>query len=196
MANFKAAFILTMGHEGGYANDPDDMGGETYKGISRNNFPKWAGWKIVDDWKSITKGGIDSLNRVLASDGQLQGLVDSFFKSLFWDVNKLDSISNQSIAAELFDTGVNMGVGTAARFLQEALNLCNKTGKLYPNIVVDGKIGNATLNAVMKAPQQALLNTLNLLQGEKYLNIMRAKESQEKFWQSWLSRVFVNGKWN
>jgi len=36
MANFEQSYAITMGHEGGYDNDPDDVGGETYKGVSEN----------------------------------------------------------------------------------------------------------------------------------------------------------------
>lgn len=36
MAIFNSAFKITMGNEGGYANNPDDSGGETYAGIARN----------------------------------------------------------------------------------------------------------------------------------------------------------------
>ena len=43
MANFDEAFALTMKSEGGYANNPNDTGGETYKGVSRKNHPKWNG---------------------------------------------------------------------------------------------------------------------------------------------------------
>jgi lysozyme family protein len=35
MAEFKTAFEVTMKAEGGYVNDPDDPGGETYKGSAR-----------------------------------------------------------------------------------------------------------------------------------------------------------------
>ncbi len=35
MANFNNAFNLVLKNEGSYSNDPDDPGGETYKGISR-----------------------------------------------------------------------------------------------------------------------------------------------------------------
>ncbi|RYD50653.1 MAG: hypothetical protein EOP52_13405, partial [Sphingobacteriales bacterium] len=36
MADFLTAYKRTAVAEGGYANDPDDLGGETYKGIARN----------------------------------------------------------------------------------------------------------------------------------------------------------------
>ena len=51
MADFEKAFINTMGYEGGYVYDPDDAGGETYKGISRRYHPSWPGWRIIDKVK-------------------------------------------------------------------------------------------------------------------------------------------------
>ena len=36
MANFTIALKKVLKNEGGYANNPNDAGGETYKGISRN----------------------------------------------------------------------------------------------------------------------------------------------------------------
>ena len=48
MSDFNIAYAKTGHAEGGYANNPDDSGGETVQGISRNNFPKWRGWMIVD----------------------------------------------------------------------------------------------------------------------------------------------------
>ena len=39
MANFKESFDKVILAEGGYVNDPDDAGGETYLGISRVNHP-------------------------------------------------------------------------------------------------------------------------------------------------------------
>ncbi|KKK46716.1 hypothetical protein LCGC14_3162480, partial [marine sediment metagenome] len=35
MALFTEAYEITLQHEGGYSNDSDDVGGETYKGVSR-----------------------------------------------------------------------------------------------------------------------------------------------------------------
>ena len=40
MADFNDAFDETMGHEGGYVNDSNDAGGETYRGISRRFNPQ------------------------------------------------------------------------------------------------------------------------------------------------------------
>lgn len=54
MADFTQAFQLMIANEGGYGNDPDDPGGETYKGAARKIFSKWDGWTKVDILKRQT----------------------------------------------------------------------------------------------------------------------------------------------
>jgi len=54
MAEFNIALQKTLAHEGGYSNDPNDMGGETYKGISRASHSVWKGWAIVDKYKKLS----------------------------------------------------------------------------------------------------------------------------------------------
>lgn len=189
MANFYTAYKITMAHEGGYANDPVDRGGETWKGVARNFWPKWEGWIIVDQVKASKP---TNLNQALSARGDLQKLVEVFYKSNFWDVNRLDDVVNQNIANEMFDIGVNMGVGTAAKFLQEALNLCNRNQVTYPDLLVDGQIGPVTLGVLNnKANVVTVFNTLNLLKGERYINIMRKSPDQEKFWNGWVSRIEI-----
>jgi len=51
MAIFDEAFEKTAAIEGGYVLDPDDAGGETYKGISRRFNPSWGGWDKIDEMK-------------------------------------------------------------------------------------------------------------------------------------------------
>lgn len=48
MADFKTAYKKIEAAEGGYCFDPDDAGGETYKGISRKANPNWDGWISID----------------------------------------------------------------------------------------------------------------------------------------------------
>ena len=53
MAIFNLAYKKLEVAEGGYVNDPDDKGGETYKGISRKANPNWAGWISIDQIKKL-----------------------------------------------------------------------------------------------------------------------------------------------
>jgi lysozyme family protein len=192
MADFLTAYRITLKHEGEYANFKDDTGGETYKGVSRNNFPKWAGWKTIDEIKSRVGKTAIAINREAAKDETLQKQIHAFYKTQFWDSLSLDHVKDQKIANELFDTGVNMGIGIAGLFLQQTLNALNRKGTDYTNLTEDARIGQNTVKVLNEHKQpENILKLLNCLQGARYLNITRANESQEIFMKSWLSRVTI-----
>lgn len=185
MAIFEKAFDLTLGHEGGYVNDPHDPGGETYKGIARRRHGTWQGWVIIDKLKKF-----GDFPKNLDEDSALQSHVKEFYKKEFWDVMRLDDLNDQTICNEMFDTAVNQGSGTAARYLQEALNVLNRGGKDYKDIAVDGKIGRITLGIVNSHPRAYnVLKALNGLQFMKYYNLAKNDEKFEKYLNGWLNRV-------
>jgi len=185
MADFEIAFKITGGHEGGYANNQNDRGGETYKGIARKFFPAWKGWTVIDGYKSHT-----NFPAILEHDANLQQEIRNFFKENFWDELSLDATKDQAVATELYDTGVNCGTGTAAIFLQRVLNVTNRNAKDYQDLRVDGKIGPTTISILNnhKNPKQ-VLKLLNCLQGVKYIDICEHNPSQETFMNSWTSRI-------
>ncbi len=188
MANFEAAYNKTMHHEGGYVHDPDDVGGETYKGIARKYNPNWDGWEIID-YHNDDSDFPQCLNNITG----LQNSVYEFYKQRYWDVNRLDDVDDQAIAEEMFDTGVNMGIGRAARFLQKSLNYLNRNGSLYDELVVDGKIGPTSLDALNivldDGDEKVLLTMMNVLQGQHYMNYMDNSPSQKKYARGWFRRV-------
>jgi lysozyme family protein len=186
MANFLLAHKKTLLIEGGYVNDPADRGGETYMGVARKFHPTWGGWGIIDSYKKtqILKRG-DYINNY-----ELDEFVEDFYEENFWDINRLSKIESQEIAEELFDTGVNMGVKTAAKMLQEALNLLNRNEKSFKDLKVDGAVGRMTLSVVNAINDyRHLLKTLNGLQFMRYVNICKANPTQERFFIGWLKRV-------
>lgn len=191
MADFNKAFDITMGNEGGLANNPNDAGGLTYKGITFRDWPDWSGWQDVKT--AMGKYGVTNFtDRILAANGALQSDVRAFYKRYYWDVNKLDQVTNQAVANELFDTGVNMGVKTAALFLQKSLNALNAVGRYYPNIDVDGIVGPKTIGYTNNHPNpKALLKMLNGYQIKRYIELIEKNETQEVFANSWLSRVML-----
>lgn len=188
MADFIKAYNITLKHEGGYSNDLDDVGKETYKGISRVYNSSWPGWLSIDYHKKL-----DDFPDNIYGDLDLDNDVKSFYKTKYWNVNILDKVSSQDIANEMFDTGVNMGVKRAAIFLQRAINYLNKNGKLYKDIVEDGQIGRNTINALNKCisykGDSYIYKILNLLQGNHYLKYMGSSPKQEKYAYGWLKRV-------
>lgn len=136
MADFTKAYNKTAKTEGGWVNDPDDSGGETWKGISRNNFPKWEGWDLIDFEKSNlkfsvapSKEEIKKLNAILNKSEKLELCVRKFFKGEFWDKVRGDELKRQEVGDSLYDSSVNFGWRKAIKIAQAALKI-EETGEM------------------------------------------------------------------
>jgi len=190
---FQLAFARTMKHEGGFSHDPADPGGMTYQGISRVHFPEWQGWEIVD---RLLQG---SSTPAFSNQPELAEMVRKFYELEFWTRIQGDFISSLSkdsveIAAELFDTAVNLGRRRAIEILQSALNLLNRNGLAYPDICEDGRMGYQTAAALAQYVERrgfevgALVKLMNHLQGWHYINLMRKYPDKERF-VGWFART-------
>lgn len=113
MANYRHAIAKVLLTEGGYANDKDDSGGETYKGVARNFWPRWTGWAFVDQAKKLPNFPA-SLSKISA----LQDSVIAFYRTNFWDKVGGDFIDDQDIADLLVDAAVNEGIKPAVKRAQ------------------------------------------------------------------------------
>jgi lysozyme family protein len=161
--------------EGGYVNDPNDRGGETNYGITI------------------------AVARANGYTGAMRDLPLStalyIYRRLYWTGPKFDRVAehSESIAEEMFDTGVNMGPGVAAAFLQRALTALNRSGKDYPDLKPDGSIGPVTLDALEAylrvrgaEGEGVLLKALDALQGERYIGLAERRDKNETFLYGWL----------
>lgn len=183
MAKFELAYKETSKVEGLYANNPADTGGETWAGISRNNFPTWSGWIIIDAIKHKYGKSTATINKYGRLDNTLHDKEIAFWKKNFWDVLKLDFVNDQQLANSVYDFGVNSGTSRAGKYLQTAYNSC----KGLKALSVDGLIGSKTLNAINTYDAKFLYNTYNKFREEFYRSI--AKGNQAQFLKSWLSRL-------
>lgn len=192
MAEFEQALRRTLAHEGGYVKDPDDPGGETYKGIARRYHPRWAGWARIDHARRRARGFPKNLEK----DTALQAMVAAFYREHYWDRLQGDALLPQAIADELFDTAVHLGVTRAVEFLQRALNVLTRNTRLYQDLDVDGIIGPRTLAALRtyleKDPPALLLKLMNVLQGMHYIERMEKNPSQQKYARGWFKCVSID----
>jgi lysozyme family protein len=179
-----------MSHEGGYCNDVDDVGGETYKGISRVYNKSWEGWFIVDEMKSGP-----TFPKCLEFDDALQYLVRECYKEKYFDPYCGDDMPKH-LALEMFDTSVNMGVGRAVKFMQISLNCLNRNQTIYMDMVEDGAYGKTThKNLYTYLPNDSeflLVKMINVLQGNHYINYMKKSPTQEKYARGWFNRVSIS----
>lgn len=125
MAKFIDAYKKVLNNEGIYSNDPDDAGGETYKGISRRANPNWNGWISID---AIKKAHPTTFKCILKKTPELEKKVQDLYKDKYWDCFELDDVPNQLVAEQMFDTAVNQGQTAAIKFAQRVLDL-RETGK-------------------------------------------------------------------
>jgi lysozyme family protein len=163
--------------EGGYANHPADKGGPTRFGITEA-VARAHGYA----------GAMAELPREEAA---------AIYRRLYWLRPRFDQVAAYvpRVAAELFDTGANMGPAVAATFLQRALTALNRGGRDYPDLVPDGRIGPASLAALQafleargqKGGETVLLRALEALQGERYLRLAEKRPANEAFLYGWLA---------
>jgi lysozyme family protein len=173
---FGEALNIVLSHEGGYANVPGDRGGETYRGISRVNWPNWPGWQIVDQNKPLK-------NNQVIKNTLLDNLVSIFYKNQFWDAIQADKLP-ASIRPLVFDFSVNSGTSTAVRILQKVLT--DTTGK---KILIDGRIGPQTIALANQVQPKVLFDNYKQARLEFYSNIVANNPGQKKFLKGWLNRL-------
>ena len=171
-----ALIDAVIDREGGYVNHPADRGGPT----------RWGVTEAVARAQGYA-GPMRDLPRAEAAN---------IYRRIYWLRPAFDRVAARAprIAAELFDTGVNMGTAIATGFLQRALNALNRTARDYPDIMVDRAIGPRTLSALDgflkargKGGEAVLLRAMEALQGERYIALAERRPSQEAFLYGWLA---------
>ncbi len=163
--------------EGGFVNHPGDRGGATRFGIT----------------EAVARAhGYSGAMAMLPRDEAA-----AIYRRLYWLRPRFDEIARRApaVAAELFDTGANMGPAVATTFLQRALTALNRNGKDYPDLVPDGRAGPRTMAALdgflqargRRGGQTVLLRALEALQGERYLRLAERRPANEAFLYGWLA---------
>jgi len=173
MANFHDAFVATMNAEGGYVNDPDDSGGETYKGVSRKHNKKWSGWVTVDLLKEEP-----DFPKNLDLNENLQKEVEAFYEVNYWNKINGNGIEDQDIARSIFDFGVNAGTKTSAKLAQGVVDA-----------KPDGVIGPKTLKKLNAEEKEKFLARFALAKIERYIKICEKNASNRKYFYGWVRRT-------
>lgn len=173
MAEFLPALNMVLAHEGKYSIDPDDPGGETYKGIARNMHSKWNGWVQIDLYKR--QSGFPAN---LEKDRTLQAEIERFYQINYWDRICGDQIKNQAIAESVFDFGVNAGVSVSASLAQ-----------MVVNAEVDGVIGSQSVAKINEIDPEHFLAAFTVAKIARYVAIIRKRPASKKYFYGWICRA-------
>ena len=165
--SFGKALEFTLRWEGGYANHPNDPGGETYRGISRRAHPNWSGWSVVDGMSDLRTNQFIS---------ELDPLVGDFYKENYWDPVQGDDLPT-FVAKAVFDHAVHSGVRRASQALQREVGA-----------KVDGQIGDRTIEATWVHCDR--LGAKKLISYRKgWLEHLATRPSLASFGRGWSRRI-------
>ena len=166
--------------EGGYFNHPNDPGGETMYGIIKTE-ARANGYN----------GAMRDLPREVACEIYLRK---------YWKNNGLMKIESFIVGLCIFDFFVNSG-SRGATIAQETVNAIytNRTGSVQfgksadaaglKPIAVDGKMGDKTFEAINKIPPFVFISIYNVLQEDKYEDLMRNNSKLRSFDKGWENRI-------
>jgi len=169
MNNFDIAIEKLLKNEGGYVNDPDDLGGETYKGITRKYNPDWIGWKTID--------ACDNKDEITASPA-LDNQVKLFYRENYWNKLNGDRIRDIEIAISIFDFAVNAGLRTSIIITKRCLGING-----------DRIIGETTLTALNTVIPELFLLRFTVEKIKHYTEICKKNKKQKKFFFGWVLRA-------
>lgn len=165
MANSSKLIPFILQWEGGFVNDPDDLGGATNKGITIGTFTEYRKQKgqkapTVTDLKNISESEWHDV-----------------FKSLYWDRWKADEIKNQSVANILVDwvwASGSHGIKRPQRLL---------------GVKADGIVGKQTIAAVNAMDAATLFKMIKDDRAKFIDEICKARPKNEKYRKGWMNRI-------
>jgi lysozyme family protein len=181
--DFDIIYDKLIKDEGGYTNDPKDSGGETYKGISRKNYPNNPIWVIIDAHRNEY-----NFMPFLETSEELAKQVKEFYYNLY-KKNKIHELHDFNLKEKLFSTIVNTGKVRGSVILQKSFNLLKRSQILAE----DGVIGKNTIKHINSLSKKGKEDLLMFYKAELYcfykqLTINRPKD--KRFLKGWTRRAF------
>lgn len=173
MSDFGKAILLVLANEGGYVNDPDDPGGETYKGIARRRNHTWPGWVTIDLAKQKS-----NFPKILDKDTELNKLVNTLYRELYWNTILGDDIFSSEIASAVFDFAVNAGPITSIKLAQIVIDSDP-----------DGVIGPKTLRKLNEITPEVFLPMFIVARIARYASICKKRPTSRKYFFGWVLRA-------
>lgn len=174
--------------EGGYVNDPTDLGKETNHGITIG----------------LTKKYTSKLKELFGWNGKMIDLTQEMafwlYEVEFWHPMYLDDVCerSRSLARTMFRWGLKSGSTRPVTAIQQTLNCLNNRGAYWPNILDDGWMGPkslGTIDALIEKRGRDDAMTFLVAQTNadqmvwmKSITIAREDEKNEKYYWGWNCR--------
>lgn len=173
---FEQAFRLVGVAEGGYVNDPTDLGGETCMGISRKHHPYSEIWKYIDKWKERGMTPYE-INKMAKSTPEFMDFVKAIYRGAYYNPCKCPELKSL-YRFPLFSCAVNIGVKNASKLFQRALGVKD-----------DGIIGKQSINKAYISSPKIVLEKFYANWEWYYDQVVSKRPEQAKFRKGWHNRI-------
>jgi hypothetical protein len=110
----------------------------------------------------------------------LRAQVRAFYKEAYWDRMRLDEISSQIKANEMFIFAVNVGVKPAVRVAQQLVGVVN-----------DGIVGDQTVAAINKFDEERFDKQFDRAELEYYNRLMQKNPRLKIYANGWRNRALA-----
>lgn len=160
--NFDASLALTLGYEGGWADNPRDPGGATMCGITQ---------AVYDDDRDLRRLARQSVRA--STEAERAGI----YRRRYWDAAHCDALPD-GVDYALFDFAVNSGVRRAVRTLQQIID-----------VQVDGEAGPQTAAAAAEYGANYGATALGDALCEARMKFLEGLPTFADFGEGWTYRV-------
>lgn len=165
MAQISKLIPFILKWEGGYINDPADLGGATNKGVTLATYETYCYRKgfpmpTVERLKNIPEAHWNEI-----------------IKTMFWDKWSADEINSQSVANILVDwvwASGSYGIKLPQKIL---------------NVEIDGIAGPVTVQAVNSWDARKLFDAIKAERVAYIDRICKARPQNERFRKGWMNRL-------
>ena len=170
LSSFEKALDFVLYCEGGYVNDPRDLGGKTNWGLSVNFL------KNVKNLKEKYNIDIDKIEQISKTDAE------KIYCDFFW--NKFFvSLANQKLVNLMFAFCVHKNPKSAVYYLQASVNSMRTI-----KIAEDGILGPKTIVAANELDQDVLM----YIYAAKLITFYSASD-QKHYIKGWIKKRVIDG---
>ena len=167
-SNFGSSLLNVLASEGGYQDDPRDLGnslpdgrsGSTNLGVTQVVMEEWLGHPVTNKFM-----------RGLTPDD-----VAPLYKRKYWDACRADELVD-GLDYVVFDAAVNSGAGRSIKMLQACVG-----------VVPDGGFGSVTMAAVCQFTGEAAKTIINEF-CDSHVQYYESLKLFPTYGRGWLSRV-------
>ena len=166
--NFSTCLDYLLADEGGYQDDPRDMGnylpdgrsGSTNLGVTQAVVEEWLHHPVTNSY----------MRNLTAAD------VAPIYKRKYWDACRADELM-AGLDYVVFDVAVNSGAGRAIKILQSCVG-----------VVADGGFGSVTMAAVCQFKGESLKTIINEF-CDAHIEYYKTLKLFSIYGEGWLHRV-------